>query len=170
MRIRDPGTKRRSRCGETGVHSGLLRMRILDFGSILLRGTQYHTSKARSYTSGVADTFSERLRSLRTRRRLTPSALAHAVGVTEGAIRQMESGQTKSASFLVGLKLSHVLGVSPWFLATGRDAPPESESPGQDRASVALLERLSVQITAIDRRVKALEARRRGGTRRKGPE
>jgi transcriptional regulator with XRE-family HTH domain len=99
---------------------------------------------------------------------MTPSALAHAVGVTEGAIRQMESGQTKSASFLVGLKLAHVLGVTAWFLATGRDNP-ETESPSPDRA-VAALERLSLQINAIDRRVKALEARRRGGTRRKGPE
>jgi len=118
----------------------------------------------------VADSFGDRLRSLRTRRHLTPSALAHAVGVTEGAIRQMESGQTKSASFLVGLKLSHVLGVSPEFLATGRDAPPEIVSPAQDRGSVPLLERLSVQISAIDRRVKALEARRRAGTRRKAQE
>jgi len=101
---------------------------------------------------------------------MTPSALAHAVNVTEGAIRQMESGQTKSASFLVGLKLSHVLGVSPWFLATGRDAPTETESPAPDRASLALLERLSVQVSTIDRRVKALEARRRGGTRKKGQE
>jgi len=118
----------------------------------------------------VADSFGDRLRTLRTRRHLTPSSLAHAVGVTEGAIRQIESGQTKSASFLVGLKLAHVLGVSPWFLATGRDAPPESESPAADRASVALLERLSVQVSTIDRRVKALEARRRGGTRRKDKE
>jgi transcriptional regulator with XRE-family HTH domain len=116
----------------------------------------------------VADTFAERLRTLRTRRHLTPSALAHAVGVTEGAIRQMESGQTRSASFLVGLKLSNVLGVSPWFLATGRDDPPETESLAQ--GSVALWERLSVQISAIDRRVKALEVRRRGGTRRKAQE
>ncbi len=139
----------------------------LEFGSILPRGTQYHTSNSRHYTSGVADSFGDRLRTLRTRRHLTPSALAHAVGVTEGAIRQMESGQTKSASFLVGLKLAHVLGVSAEFLATGRDAPPETVSPVQDRASVALLERLSVQISAIDRRVKALEAPRRGGTRRK---
>ncbi|HYW54259.1 MAG TPA: helix-turn-helix transcriptional regulator [Candidatus Elarobacter sp.] len=116
----------------------------------------------------MSETFGERLRSLRTRRQLTPSALAHSVGVTEGAIRQMESGQTKSASFLVGLKLAQVLGVTAWFLATGRDNP-ETESPSPDR-SAAQLERLSLQITAIDRRVKALEARRRGGTRRKGPE
>jgi transcriptional regulator with XRE-family HTH domain len=117
----------------------------------------------------VPESFGERLRSLRVRRHLTPSALAHAVGVTEGAIRQMESGQTKSASFSVGLKLAHVLGVTAWYLATGRDAPPETESPSPDR-SVALLERLSLQVNAIDRRVKALEARRRGGTRRKSQE
>jgi len=138
--------------------------------SILPRLTQYHTSQDCSYTSGVADSFGDRLRTLRTRRELTPSGLAHAVGVTEGAIRQMESGQTKSASFIVGLKISHELGVSPWFLATGRDALPESGSPVPDRASLALLERLSVQVSTIDRRVKALEARRRGGTRKKGQE
>jgi transcriptional regulator with XRE-family HTH domain len=117
----------------------------------------------------VSETFGDRLRSLRTKRRLTPSALAHAVGVTEGAIRQMESGQTKSASFLVGLKLAHFLGVTAWFLATGRDAAPETESPSPDRV-LAATERLSLQINAIDRRVKALEARRRGGTRRKAQE
>jgi transcriptional regulator with XRE-family HTH domain len=137
-------------------------------GSILTRLAQYHTARFSPYTPRVSETFGERLRSLRTRRQMTPSALAHAVGVTEGAIRQMESGQTKSASFLVGLKLANVLGVTAWFLATGRDNP-ETESPSPDRP-VAALERLSLQINAIDRRVKALEARRRGGTRRKGPE
>jgi transcriptional regulator with XRE-family HTH domain len=118
----------------------------------------------------VSETFGERLRALRTRRHLTPSSLAHAVGVTEGAIRQMESGQTKSASFLVGLKLANVLGVTAWHLATGRDGPPETESPSPDRPAVAALERLSLQINAIDRRVKALEGRRRAGTRRKSQE
>jgi transcriptional regulator with XRE-family HTH domain len=137
-------------------------------GSTLMRGAQYHTTRTRPYTSRVAETFGDRLRSLRTTRQLTPSALAHAVGVTEGAIRQMESGQTKSASFLVGLKLAHFLDVTPWFLATGRDAAPETESPSPDRA--AAMERLSLQINAIDRRVKALEARRRAGTRRKAQE
>jgi transcriptional regulator with XRE-family HTH domain len=117
----------------------------------------------------VSESFGERLRSLRTRRHLTPSALAHAVGVTEGAIRQMESGQTKSASFVVGLKLAHALDVTPWYLATGRDAPAETESPSPDRL-VTVLERLSVQVSALDRRVKALEGPRRGGTRRKAPE
>lgn len=117
----------------------------------------------------MPETFGERLRSLRTKQKLTPSALAHAVGVTEGAIRQMESGQTKSASFLVGLKLAHFLGVTAWFLATGRDAAPETESPSTDRLPAAL-ERLSLQINAIERRVRSLEVRRRGGTRRKAQE
>lgn len=148
---------------------GAFRYAHLPFGSILPRVAQYHTKKTRQYTFRVSETFRERLRSLRTRRHLTPSALAHAVGVTEGAIRQMESGQTKSASFLVGLKLANVLGVTAWFLATGRDGPPETESPSTDR-SAAALERLSLQINAIDRRVKALEGRRRAGGRRKSQE
>jgi transcriptional regulator with XRE-family HTH domain len=117
----------------------------------------------------VAQAFRERLRTLRTRRRLTPSAFAHAVGVTEGAIRQMESGQTKTPSFLVGLRLAHVLGVTPSYLATGRDDPSETGSPSPDR-SLALVERLATQISGLDRRVKSLEAWRRAGTRRKGPE
>jgi transcriptional regulator with XRE-family HTH domain len=137
--------------------------------NIQARLAQYHTTTARSYTALVPETFGERLRTLRTRRRLTPSALAYAVGVTEGAIRQMESGQTKTPSFLVGLKLAHVLGVTPAFLGTGRDAPPETGSPSSDR-SLVLAERLATQIGALERRVKSLEAWRRAGTRRKAPE
>jgi transcriptional regulator with XRE-family HTH domain len=137
--------------------------------------TQYHSTEVPAYTSRVSDSFGDRLRSLRTRRRLSPSALAYAVGVTEGAIRQMESGQTKSASFLIGLKLANVLGVTAWFLATGRDDPPETVSPSPDRSTglverLEKVERLAVQINAIDRRVKALEGRQRAGTRRKAPE
>ena len=89
--------------------------------SIQSRFAQYHTTKPRSYTPLVAQTFRERLRTLRTRRRLTPSALAHAVGVIEGAIRQMESGQTKKTTFETGVKLAHVLGVTASYLATGRE-------------------------------------------------
>ena len=128
-----------------------------------------------SILRGVSESFGERLRTLRTRRQMTPSALAHAVGVTEGAIRQMESGQTKSASFLIGLRLADVLGVTPVFLATGREKISGTGSPSPDR-SASILERLErlerhiLQIAAIERRVKALEGRRRGGTRRKTQE
>jgi transcriptional regulator with XRE-family HTH domain len=121
----------------------------------------------------VSETFGERLRSLRLRRHLTPGELAKAVGVTEGSIRQMEYGQTKNPGFLVGLKLAHALDVTPWFLAYGRNAPQETESPAAGRERYAPLpafERALLQINAIDRRVKSLEAWRRGGRRRKGQE
>jgi len=101
---------------------------------------------------------------------VTLSVLAHAVGVTEGAIRQMETGQTKSASFLVGLRLSHELGVTPWFLATGENGPSETESRSPADPVLAALENLTQQVNGLDRRVKALEAPRRGGRRRKAQE
>ena len=110
---------------------------------------------------GVSETFGERLRSLRERRRLTPSATAHAVGITEGAIRQMESGQTKSASFVVGLKLAALFGVTPWFLATGKDGPPDEVAHAGDASLVALVEQLTLQVHHLDRRLRALE----GGAR-----
>lgn len=107
----------------------------------------------------------DRLRALRTRRRLTPSALAHAVGVTEGSIRQMESGQTKSASFLVGLKLARLFEVTPWYLATGDDAEA-APVVSPDGALVALIEQLTLQVHALDRRLRAREAPPRGAKRR----
>jgi transcriptional regulator with XRE-family HTH domain len=118
----------------------------------------------------VVESFGVRLRRLREQRHMTPSALAHAVGVTEGAIRQMESGQTKSASFLVGLKLAEVLGVTPAYLVTGREKLSETGSPSPAPQPASVLERHTMQIAALERRVKSLEARLRGGTRRKAPE
>lgn len=111
--------------------------------------------------------FGERLRGLRTRRRLTPSGLAHAAGVTEGAIRQMESGQTKSASFLVGLRLARILGVTPWYLATGEESA-EKDLPA-DAPAVRLVEQLTLQLHALDRRVRVLEGRPRAAAKRRRP-
>ncbi len=86
---------------------------------------------------------------------MTPSALARAVDVTEGAIRQMESGQTKSASFAVGLRLARALKVTPWFLATG-DESADGGLVG-DAATLRLVEALTLQVHALDKRVRALE-------------
>jgi len=123
----------------------------------------------------VSSTFGDRLRALRTRRRLTPSALAHAVGVTEGAIRQMESGQTKSASFLVCLRLARLLGVTPWYLATGADedvnasATASATATATDASLIGAVEGLTLQLHAIDRRLRAVEAQSRpAGKRRRG--
>jgi transcriptional regulator with XRE-family HTH domain len=70
--------------------------------------------------------FGERLRRLRLSRTLSCAQLAQRVGVTEGAIRQMESGQTKMASFVIGLRLAKELGTGPWYLAYG---VPDALSP-----------------------------------------
>lgn len=120
---------------------------------------------------GVSKHFGDRLRLLRTRAGFTPSSLAQAVDVTEGAIRQMESGQTKSASFVVGLRLARVLGVTPWFLATGEDAPSGKESRSPEPApGVAKIEDVLLKVNALERRVRAVEVQQRAGKRRRARE
>ncbi len=67
----------------------------------------------------MAETSAERLRRLREERGVTIAALALEVGVSESAIRQLETGNVKSPSFAVGLRLAHHLGVDPYYLAFG---------------------------------------------------
>jgi transcriptional regulator with XRE-family HTH domain len=102
--------------------------------------------------------FGDRLRRLRLATGLTPSALAHEVGVTEGAIRQMESGQTKSASLVVGLYLADVLGVDVRYLALGEDASGAPASKGVV-SSAERVTALETRIAALEKRVAALEKR-----------
>lgn len=67
--------------------------------------------------------------------------LGYKVGVTEGAIRQMESGQSKSASFQVGVRLAQVLGVGPTYLALGEgpmQPAAETEGSSQNAETLAL--------------------------------
>lgn len=87
--------------------------------------------------------FGRRLRRLRLARGLSCSLLAYRVGVTEGAIRQMESGQTKIASFVIGLRLAEELGTTAWYLALGStdDRARERESADSLAQRVAALER-----------------------------
>jgi transcriptional regulator with XRE-family HTH domain len=117
----------------------------------------------------MAQTFGERLRTLRERRKMTVSQLAIAVRITEGAIRQMESGQTKSASFITGLRLASTLEVTPWFLATGQSdgAAETAKSRRPDASLVEAIESLTKELQSVDRRVHELEAHAPRGTRRK---
>ena len=112
------------------------------------------------------ETFGDRLRKYRTGHSLSASDLAYRVGVTEGAIRQIESGRTKSASFTLGLKLAKALGVEPWLLATGigENDDARSESSGSLKERVA---RLEARMDVLERDVIAPEVRRRsaGGRR-----
>jgi transcriptional regulator with XRE-family HTH domain len=66
------------------------------------------------------ETFAERLRRLRDARGLTVGRLAMRAGITEGAIRKMEYGDTKGHGFINGLKIADALGVDPWELAFGQ--------------------------------------------------
>ncbi len=73
------------------------------------------------------ESFGKRLRRLRLARGLRVLDVAYAAGITEGAIRQMEAGQTKGASLIVGLRLAKMLGVSPEYLASGTDDSPNDQ-------------------------------------------
>ena len=85
--------------------------------------------------------FGRRLRRLRLARGLSCSQLAYRVGVTEGAIRQMESGQTKIASFVIGLRLAQELGATAWYLAVGGADDRDREGDDSLTRRVAALER-----------------------------
>ncbi len=82
-------------------------------------------------------TFGERLRVYREKAGMKQSQLAIRVGVTEGAIRQMESGQTRIASLQVGLKLAIVLGVDPIDLAF--DERPNVDAPKRNGYGISAL-------------------------------
>jgi transcriptional regulator with XRE-family HTH domain len=61
--------------------------------------------------------FGRRLRQRREEVGVSVSELAKKIGVSEGAIRQMEGGQTKNAVLPNGLQIAVALRCSPWWLA-----------------------------------------------------
>ena len=97
----------------------------------------------------MSESFAQRLRRLREERGATIAALADEVGVSEGAIRQLETGNVKSPSFVVGLRLAHYLGVDPYYLASG-----DGSHVGE---RLLLVER---RLAKLEQRVATLPARR----------
>ena len=102
-----------------------------------------------------AESFGARLRRLRLARATSCAQLAHRVGVTEGAIRQMESGQTKMASFVIGLRLAKELGTDAWYLANG----VADDAEAQDGADGIVL-----RVSALEQQIASLLAARTRGT------
>jgi transcriptional regulator with XRE-family HTH domain len=114
------------------------------------------------------ETFGERLRRLRDERSLSVSRLASSAGVTEGAIRQMELGYTKSASFPVGVKLARALGVSPMELALGEAGivnVDEAEDLPQGMALSERLNAIEAQIAILPPSNLATKANKKEGDR-----
>jgi transcriptional regulator with XRE-family HTH domain len=103
-----------------------------------------------SEEGGAAESFGERLRRVRIARGVRVTDVASAAGLTEGSIRQMEAGRTKSVSLLVGLRIAKSLGVSPDYLAGGTGPAGSDEPP-----VLPLLDRLDDH----ERRIAVLEAR-----------
>jgi transcriptional regulator with XRE-family HTH domain len=134
---------------------------------MLLRSSRYLSTAAASYTARVRETFRERLRRLRNERGLRVGDLAGACRVTEAAIRKMESGETKSASFGVGLMLSRELRVNPWYLCFGDDGVVLETGVRSEEAAAKALESLLLERAARDQRVSTLEARVAALERRK---
>ncbi len=100
------------------------------------------------------ESFGERLRRLRAARAVSCAQLAQRVGVTEGAIRQMESGQTKMASFVIGLRLAKELGTDAWYLANG---------VADDAEAQAGAEGIVLRVSALEQRIASLlDERTRG--------
>lgn len=98
----------------------------------------------------MAEAFGDRVRRLREEQGFSVAALALEVGVSEGTIRQIETGSIKSPSLTVGLRLAHRLGVDVWYLAFGEG------STLNDR--ITLVER---RLTKIEQRLAALPQARR---------
>jgi len=89
----------------------------------------------------VTESFAARLRRLRDEQGLSMVALASAVGASEGAIRQLESGRVKTPNFLLGLRLAEFFNVDPRYLALGDGV------------------NLSQRVDSLERRVSKLEQR-----------
>ena len=122
--------------------------------SILTYATQYHANQNTNYSEWVQSdlTFGDRIRVRLKQLNMKESELAHRVGVTENAIRQMELGYTKRPSFVVGLKIAHVLGVSPWALAGEVD--PGTVSPRVSDPEDVRMARLEERVDALTRDVR----------------
>jgi predicted nucleotidyltransferase len=81
--------------------------------------------------------FGERLRRLRKEAGVSAGTLAARVGVTENAIRKIESGTSLQPRFMTGVRMARELGVSPLVLA-GELSLDVSGAPGLARVVRAI--------------------------------
>jgi transcriptional regulator with XRE-family HTH domain len=94
--------------------------------------------------------FADRLKRLRKARGLRVTDVAAAAGVTEGTIRQMESGATKSPTLVNGLRIAKLLSVTPDYLATGTEGT--DDDTGALRAILHRVNEHERRLVEIERR------------------
>lgn len=82
----------------------------------------------------------ERLKRLRDENGLSVIELASAVGCSEATIRQLENGQVKAPTFILGLRIADRLAVDPRYLALGDGASMTERFDVLERR-LAMLER-----------------------------
>jgi transcriptional regulator with XRE-family HTH domain len=127
-----------------------VRGRSKQHGGRVVRAYAWKAAGNRPREESALETFGQRLRRLRLAASMTTSDLAYRAGVTEGAIRQIESGRTKSASFAVGLKLASILSVDPWVLALGTEEMPDSSRQSSNSVKDRL-GRLEARLDYVER-------------------
>lgn len=72
--------------------------------------------------------FKDKLRQLRKKKGMSATDLARICGITDNAIRQLELGNSKVPTFVVGVRLAQALGVTPEELLE-----EEAKMPFSDR-------------------------------------
>ena len=97
----------------------------------------------------MEERFGQRLKRLRLEQGFSCGELAVKVGVTEGAIRQIESGQSKSASFPVGVRLARLLKIDPYELALGIPASNYTPEETAFEARMRVLEEQLLTVTKM---------------------
>ena len=90
------------------------------------------------------------MRRIREEKALSIPALAATVGASEGALRQVESGQTKVPSLVLGVRIANALGIDPTHLALGEHSSLNERFDDLDR-----------RFRAMEKRLAVLESRRR---------
>jgi transcriptional regulator with XRE-family HTH domain len=89
------------------------------------------------------ETFAERLKRLRNEQGFTVAGLAMVVGVSESSIRQFESGDIRTPSMMLGIRLADALHVDVRFLAMGTGFPPTEHFAAIERRLDKIDQRLA---------------------------
>ncbi|MDB5069589.1 MAG: hypothetical protein JWM87_700 [Candidatus Eremiobacteraeota bacterium] len=90
------------------------------------------------------------MRRIREEKALNIPDLAAAVGASPGALRQIEAGQIKNPSMVLGVRIANALGIDPLHLALGEHSSLNERFDDLDR-----------RLRKVERRLAETTGRRR---------